>query len=123
MFGIGLSEIGVIVLIILVLLNPKDLPKIARKVGKLVRKFQDAKGKFDEEVREVEKDIKQPFDNAKKNIDNEVKNTAESVTVKQTLPDLKTIMPSRGSPPLTQKEEKSGEESTQEEKEEVDTKV
>ena len=122
MFGLGLSELVVIILIILVLINPKDLPKIARKIGQWARKFQEAKSKFDDEMRKVEQEIHQPLNNAKKNIDDEVKHTAESVTIRQTLPDLQTIMPSRGMPPLERKEE-AKEETDKEEKEEMETKV
>lgn len=35
MFGIGFSEIVTILIVLLVIINPKDLPSIARKAGKI----------------------------------------------------------------------------------------
>lgn len=35
MFGIGVSEIITIIIVLLVIINPKDLPKITRKAGNI----------------------------------------------------------------------------------------
>ena len=35
MFGLGVSEIITLAIVIIVLLNPKDLPIIVRKIGKI----------------------------------------------------------------------------------------
>ena len=43
MFGIGTAEILVILCIALVVLGPKELPKVARTVGRSIRELQRAK--------------------------------------------------------------------------------
>ena len=60
MFGIGTSEILIILLIALIILGPKEIPKIARTLGRTMREFQratdelkhtiDAEIEIDEEV-------------------------------------------------------------------------
>lgn len=42
MFGIGTSEILIILLIALLVLGPKEIPKIARTLGRTMREFQRA---------------------------------------------------------------------------------
>lgn len=45
MFNIGLSEIVILVILSVILMNPKDLPKLMRKVGHMMgtfRKYKDA---------------------------------------------------------------------------------
>lgn len=39
MFGLGFSEIITLAIVIIVLLNPKDLPIIVRKIGKIYGKI------------------------------------------------------------------------------------
>ena len=39
--SIGLSEILVLAVIALLIIKPKDIPFIARKAGRLLRKFRD----------------------------------------------------------------------------------
>ena len=43
MFGIGTAEILVILCIALVVLGPKELPKVARTVGRGIRELQRAR--------------------------------------------------------------------------------
>lgn len=57
MFGISMSELVVILLVVLVLINPKDLPGLARKTGSIyatiIRQWNGMKRtmkKFEEEV-------------------------------------------------------------------------
>ena len=40
MFGIGTSELLVILLIALIILGPKEIPKVARTLGRAMREFQ-----------------------------------------------------------------------------------
>jgi sec-independent protein translocase protein TatB len=42
MFGIGTSEILIILLIALLVLGPKEIPKVARALGRAMREFQRA---------------------------------------------------------------------------------
>jgi len=41
-FGIGLPEMGLILLIALLVFGPKKLPEIGRSLGKTIRGFQEA---------------------------------------------------------------------------------
>ncbi len=43
MFGIGTSEILIILLIALLILGPKEIPKVARTIGRGLRELQRAK--------------------------------------------------------------------------------
>ena len=43
MFGLGTSEILVILLIALLILGPKEIPKVARTIGRGMRELQRAK--------------------------------------------------------------------------------
>lgn len=43
MFGIGTSELLLILLIALIVLGPKEIPKVARTLGRAMREFQRAK--------------------------------------------------------------------------------
>ncbi|HVP68637.1 MAG TPA: Sec-independent protein translocase protein TatB [Anaeromyxobacteraceae bacterium] len=53
MFGLGFSEIVVILVLALVLLGPKRLPDVAKQLGKGLREFKkatdDLKGQFERE--------------------------------------------------------------------------
>lgn len=59
MFGIGLSEILIILLAIIILIRPEDLPKFVRTVGKLYGKlkhyYNEAVGFKDEVIKEIDR--------------------------------------------------------------------
>ena len=67
MFDIGWTEITVILVIAIIAIGPKDLPKVLRKVGQWVAKAKamtrDFRGHVDEMIRETE------IDEVKKQID------------------------------------------------------
>jgi sec-independent protein translocase protein TatA len=42
-FGIGLPEMAVIMVVALLIFGPKKLPEIGRSVGKTIRSFQEPK--------------------------------------------------------------------------------
>lgn len=50
-FGIGLPEMGVILVIALLVFGPKKLPEIGRSLGKALRGFQDASKDFENEFK------------------------------------------------------------------------
>ncbi len=68
MFGIGTSEVLIILLIALIILGPKELPKIARTLGRTMREFQRAtdelKHTIDSEI-EIDEEVtdKKPQEN------------------------------------------------------------
>ncbi|MEH2064962.1 MAG: TatA/E family twin arginine-targeting protein translocase [Nostoc sp.] len=48
-FGIGLPEMAVIMVVALLIFGPKKLPEIGRSVGKTIRSFQEASKEFQSE--------------------------------------------------------------------------
>jgi len=64
MFGIGTSEILIILLLALLVLGPKEIPKIARTLGRGLREIERAKDELKEsiefEIEDKETDEKSP---------------------------------------------------------------
>jgi sec-independent protein translocase protein TatA len=50
-FGIGLPEMVLIMVVALLIFGPKKLPEIGRSVGKAIRGFQDASKEFEAEFK------------------------------------------------------------------------
>lgn len=50
MFNIGFSELIVILLVALIFVGPKDLPKVGAYLGRAVRKFREYLAEFKEET-------------------------------------------------------------------------
>ncbi len=50
-FGIGLPEMIVILVIALLIFGPKKLPEIGRSLGKTIRSFQEASKEFESEFK------------------------------------------------------------------------
>lgn len=65
MFGLGLGEI-LLILLIVFLISPKDLPKVMRKIGE----FFGAVEKLKKEVFDIKKDVEEMVSDAK--IDDDV---------------------------------------------------
>ncbi len=61
-FGIGLPEMAVIMVVALLIFGPKKLPEIGRSLGKALRGFQEASQEFQEEFKkeasELEESVK-----------------------------------------------------------------
>jgi TatA/E family protein of Tat protein translocase len=60
MFGLGPTELLVIVVLALVLLGPKKLPDAATGLGKAIRQFRKATRDLTDQL-DIEDDVKQPF--------------------------------------------------------------
>ncbi len=57
MFGIGTTEVLIVLVIALLLLGPKEIPKIARTIGRGMRELERAKDELKESIEfEAEKD-------------------------------------------------------------------
>jgi sec-independent protein translocase protein TatA len=50
-FGIGLPEMGLIMVVALLVFGPKKLPEIGRSLGKAIRGFQEASKEFENEFK------------------------------------------------------------------------
>lgn len=73
MFEVGWSEIWVIVIVLIVVVGPKDLPKMLRAFGKATTKFRATAGEFrrqfDEALKEAELDDVRNVINDAKSLD------------------------------------------------------
>ena len=58
-FGIGLPEMAVILVIALLVFGPKKLPEIGRSMGKAIRGFQDASRDFEAEFKREAQQLEQ----------------------------------------------------------------
>lgn len=72
-FGIGLPEMVLILVIALLVFGPKKLPEVGRSLGKAIRGFQEASKEFESEFKR------------------EVDQLEESVKIKAELEDSKVI--------------------------------
>ena len=65
-FGIGLPEMAVIMVLALLVFGPKKLPEIGRSVGKAIRGFQEASKEFEAEFKreaeQIELAVKAPME-------------------------------------------------------------
>ena len=64
-FGIGLPEMGLIMVVALLVFGPKKLPEIGRSMGKALKGFQDASKEFETEFKKeaerLEKTVAEPM--------------------------------------------------------------
>ena len=58
-FGIGLPEMALIMVVALLVFGPKKLPEIGRSMGKAIRGFQDASKEFENEFKREAEQIEQ----------------------------------------------------------------
>ena len=49
-FGIGLPEIAVIVVLVLLIFGPKQLPQLGKTIGKTLKGLQSASKEFENEI-------------------------------------------------------------------------
>jgi sec-independent protein translocase protein TatA len=79
-FGIGLPEMLLILVVALLIFGPKKLPEIGRSLGKAIRGFQDAskdfENEFKKEVQHLEESVsmKAELDGTEKKEDEKINN-------------------------------------------------
>jgi sec-independent protein translocase protein TatA len=59
-FGIGLPEMVLILVVALLVFGPKKLPEIGRSLGKALKGFQDASKEFENEIKRQAEMIENP---------------------------------------------------------------
>ena len=59
MFGLGFVEILIIFLVAIIFINPKDLPKVFRRLGRLVRQLRDIRDSSVRYMRRIEREIEE----------------------------------------------------------------
>lgn len=87
-FGIGLPEMALIMVVALLIFGPKKLPEIGRSLGKAIRGFQEASNEFQSEFKREAEQLEQA-----------VKTTAELEPKK--IEGTKSEQDSTGSTPVT----------------------
>ncbi|MEM9540087.1 MAG: TatA/E family twin arginine-targeting protein translocase [Cyanobacteria bacterium P01_E01_bin.42] len=58
-FGIGLPEMALILVVALLIFGPKKLPEIGRSLGKAIRGFQEASNEFQNEFKREAQQIEE----------------------------------------------------------------
>jgi sec-independent protein translocase protein TatA len=58
-FGIGLPEMGLIMVVALLIFGPKKLPEIGQSLGKAIRGFQEASNEFQSEFKREAEQIEE----------------------------------------------------------------
>jgi len=66
MFGLGFFEILIIFLVVMIFVNPKDLPKVFRRLGRLVRQLRDIRDSSVQYMRRIEREIEEEDLSSKK---------------------------------------------------------
>ena len=93
MFTFGWGEIFLIVIIVVVVIGPKDLPKFIKQIGLLTKNVKKISSDFKSSLNEIAeesdikelaksvKEVKKKKDgiNIKKNVENEIKEVQETV--------------------------------------------
>lgn len=80
MFNIGFSEFLVIGVVALIVIGPKQLPEVARVVGRLLTELKRATQDLSGGLLEVTQDIKNTVEETKRDIINEGHKVVDSVT-------------------------------------------
>lgn len=88
MFGLSLGEMLVLGTIALIAIDPKDLPKVARTIGKFLNEMKRATGDLTKNITDVRDDAKSQFGDARKSM-NDVFSGVTSTYV----PQSQTIAP------------------------------
>jgi Tat protein translocase TatB subunit len=59
LFGLGFFEILIIFLVAIIFINPKDLPKVFRRLGRLVQQLRDLRDSSARYMRRIEREIEE----------------------------------------------------------------
>ena len=73
MFGLGVSEVLIILVAALIFIGPKKLPALARTLGKAFSEFQNA-------TKGISQTLRDPIDQSVKDLKEEIKKAPDSET-------------------------------------------
>jgi len=59
LFGLGFFEILIIFLVAIIFINPKDLPKVFRRLGRLVQQLRDIRDSSVRYMKRIEREIEE----------------------------------------------------------------
>ncbi len=62
MFGIGNQELIIVLVVVLIIFGPKNLPKLANSIGRAVRDFKSGLSGMDKELRDSIEADEKPVD-------------------------------------------------------------
>jgi sec-independent protein translocase protein TatB len=71
MFGLGFFEILIIFLVVIIFINPKDLPKVFRRLGRLVRQLRDIRDSSMQYMRKIEREIEEEDLSSEKEVESD----------------------------------------------------
>ena len=71
MFGLGVTEVLVILIVAFLLFGPQQLPEVGRQVGKAVKGFKDA-------TDDIRKSVEQDLESSMKEAEESIKKSAEN---------------------------------------------
>jgi Tat protein translocase TatB subunit len=71
MFGLGFFEILIIFLVVIIFINPKDLPKVFRRLGRLVRQLRDIRDSSVQYMRKIEREIEEEDLSSEKEVESD----------------------------------------------------
>jgi Tat protein translocase TatB subunit len=86
MFGIGMPELLLILVLALIVLGPKKLPELARTLGKGMAEFRRATDELKDEFRQVEHEIEDSSPEATSKGDPLLEPTAETPSPSDPIP-------------------------------------
>ncbi len=106
MFGIGLPELLVIMVIALIVIGPSKLPDLARALGKGLAEFKKASQEIkaslnlDEEIRAIKKETTETLNDFKESIDKAATDMADDAADKAPAVDSALITAPANEPPV-----------------------